>query len=60
MGDTYRQQPDGVDGQLINIAVTHDCGYLYENWLCGVAQCYLKYLLLFSSIEGGKRGTEIW
>lgn len=24
--ETYRQQTDGVDGQLINLAVTHDCG----------------------------------
>jgi hypothetical protein len=27
-GQTYRQQADGVDGQLINFAVSHDCNLL--------------------------------
>lgn len=24
--DTYGEQPDGVDGQLVELVVSHDCG----------------------------------
>lgn len=24
-GDAYRESADGVDGQLVNVVVTHDC-----------------------------------
>ena len=34
VGKTYREESNGVNGQLINLSVTHDCN-LYDSGFSG-------------------------